>query len=310
MMYAFPFESDRFEMAMDARAGVSSLIEVEPDKYHAQIALKQDILASDPNAYYICPPNAEPLAWEALELLLPDMARNLPDYFGLDTQGRRWTWTNRLLGRTTTFDLDEPATLPTAPLDWLGRQVQEDLILMAAGDTGESVCVGGHLCFSSGWSLGDQIGRTFGQIHGEVPHFAERLGRPADLLMRRLKPNRPVERLNWTVHATDQLNLTPMRAEEWRRSRAEVTPGNAGDRCFLRLERQTLSRLPRTGGVLFTIHTYLHPMSEVAAEPGRARRLAAVLRDMPAATRAYKGLTSYIDPLLAYLDARAAEDAH
>ena len=307
MTSPFPLNSDRFEMAMDARAGVHSLIEVDTAEYRKQIALKRDILASDPAYYFQCPPGAEPLAWEALETLLPDMARALPQHFALETRGRRWTWTNRLLGRTTAFGPDAPASLPRPPLDWLGRQVQEDLILLADNGAGESVCVGGHLCFSSGWSLGDQIGRTFAQVHAEVPQFSERLGRPTDLLMQRLKPGRPAGRVNWTVHATDRLNLAPSLASEWQQGRAEVTSTNAGDRCVLRLERQTLSRLPRTGGVLFTIHTRLHPMADVSADPARARRLAAVLRDMPPATRAYKGMTAYIDALLAYLDTRATD---
>ncbi len=307
MLYAFPFASDEYEMTMNARAGVASLVEVEPDKYHAQIALKESILASDPSYYFGCPPDAEPLAWEALELLLPDMARALPEHFALHTRGSRWTWTNRLLGALTTFEIGDAASLPRPPLDWLGRQVQEDLILMAADAGGQAVCAAGHLCFASGWSLGDKIGQSFGAIHDAVPGFAEHIGLPSGLLMRRLKVGRPVERLNWTVHATDQLNLAPRLAAEWQKSRSEVTPENAGERCFLRLERQTLTRLPRTGGTLFTIHTYLHPMVEVREDPARARRLAAVLRRMPLATRDYKGLTSYIDALLAYLDETAGD---
>lgn len=302
MLYAFPFDNDRYEMAMNARAGVGALIEVEPDRYAAQLALKRDILASDEAYYFQCPPTAEPLAWEALEILLPHMAKTLPQFFSLNAMNPRWVWRNKLTDETTRFTPGVTDSLPRSPLDWLGRQVQEDLIFMAPGSEGGTVCVAGHLCFASGWSLGDKLGRTFSQVHAEVPEFAERLGRPADLLMGRLKAGRPVERLNWTIHATDQLNLAPVLAHEWTRSRHEVTPKNAGTQCVLRLERQTLTRLPRTVGTLFTIHTYVHPMAEVAVDPARARRMAAILRDMPEATRRYKGLTPYINPLLSYLD--------
>ena len=173
---------------------------------------------------------------------------------------------------------------------------------MAASGRDGPVCVAGHLCFASGWSLADKIGKTMAQIHAPVPGFAEHVGKPADLLLKRLRANRPVVRINGAIQATHQLNLAPALAAQWQAARADVTPQNAGDLCVLRLERQTLSRLPRCGGALFTIHTYLHPISEVAAAPMRARRMASVLRTMPADTREYKGIVSYIGPLLAYLE--------
>ena len=302
MLYAFPFPDDIYSLVMDARAGVDRRVEVEPDKYAEQIALKAEILNSEAAAYFQCPPAADPLAWEAIELLLPDMAFAWPAHFSLAQDGQTWTWTNHLLHTRTAFCLGDAASLPFAPLDWLGRQVQEDLILMAASGSEGPVCVAGHLCFASGWSLGDKIGKTMAEIHAPVPGFAEHIGKPVDLLMKRLRANRPVARINGTIQATHQLNLSPALAEQWQASREDVTPLNAGELCVLRLERQTLSRLPRSGGALFTIHTYLKPLSEVAADPANRKRLASVLRSMPTDTRDYKGLVSYIDPLLAFLD--------
>jgi hypothetical protein len=74
-------------------------------------------------------------------------------------------------------------------------------------------------------------------------------------------------------------------------------------RCFLRLERQTLTLLPRTGGILFALHTYRAPVATEVADPERRRRFASVLRTMPRDTRDYKRLTPFIEPLLEYLEA-------
>jgi hypothetical protein len=74
-------------------------------------------------------------------------------------------------------------------------------------------------------------------------------------------------------------------------------------RSFLRLERQTLTLLPRTRGVLFTIHTYRAPVAAEVEEPARRRRLANVLRTVPPEMRDYKRLTPLMEPLLAYLEA-------
>ena len=44
----------------------------------------------------------------------------------------------------------------------------------------------------------------------------------------------------------------------------------------LRVERQTLLRLPRTGAIVFTIRVYLTPFRDLG--PGEAGRLAAAIR--------------------------------
>jgi hypothetical protein len=302
MIPYFPITSDRYEMPMNARAESGALIQVEADKYHDQIALKAQIIASDPRYYVQCPSEAEPLAWEMIEILLPDMAARLPEHFALEIDRDRWIWTNRLCGTVTTFIPGDVASLPLSPLDWIGRQVQEDLILMAECAEGETVCVAGHLCFGSAWCLGDKIGENFLRIHDPIPEFRERIGTASDQLMRRLKPGRPVSRLNWTIVGTDQLNLAPALASEWRASSYGITQENIAQRLFFRVERQTLTRLPRTRGVLFTIHTYINTLGEVIAEPERLRRLAAVMCDYPDAMKEYKGMQPYYDTLMKYLE--------
>jgi hypothetical protein len=124
--------------------------------------------------------------------------------------------------------------------------------------------------------------------------------------MRRLKVERPVSRLNWSITSTDQLNLAPALAAEWHPSRYAITPENAGERVFFRIEFQTLTRLPQTGGILFTIHTYVTPLSEVVEDPASLRRLTAVMRDFPETMKDYKGMHPYYPALMRYLETRLA----
>jgi hypothetical protein len=141
-------------------------------------------------------------------------------------------------------------------------------------------------------------------IHDPVPIFAERIGRSADLLMQRLKPGHPTARVGWSMTTNPALNHAPAVTHGRREADPGITPANAGARCYLRVERQTLSRLPTTRGVLFTIHTYVTPLAVVIRdEPqARAQRIAAVLRTMPEALQRYKGIDRFREPLLAYLD--------
>lgn len=49
----------------------------------------------------------------------------------------------------------------------------------------------------------------------------------------------------------------------------------------LRVERQTLRRLPRTGAIVFTIRVYLTPLEELVKEPDVPGRLASAIRSWP-----------------------------
>jgi dimethylamine monooxygenase subunit A len=301
----FPLERDVHAMTMNARAlAADCLIEVDLVRYQPELALKETILASNQHYYYRGGAPTLALQWETLELLLPNLARHYPQCFRLERAGARWTWHNALLGTVTSFTLGDAATLPAEPLWWLGGQVQEDLILLdgAAG----TPLVAGHLCFAAGWCLDDKLGQSFLAIHGPVPGFAEQIGRSSNLLMQRLKPDHPVGRVNWSLTTDDELDHAPRVRHRWQNHRG-IAPDNAGDRCFLRLERQTLSRLPHTSAILFTIHTYIIPIAIVAADPDRARRLAGNLRTMPPALQHYKGLDRYANLLLVYLDRAAHE---
>lgn len=307
MLPYFPFERDDYALTMNARIlPLDRLIEIDRAHYRQQLDEKAAILARDHRYYCQTPPDTIAACWEALELLLPNMARHDPEHFALDRAGAAWRWTNRLLGTTTAFTLGDAATLPLSPLDWLGRQVQEDLLIMDTTAPGTPL-VAGQLCFGAGWSLDSKLGQSFLAIHDPVPGFSDgRVGRSADLLMQRARAAAPTGRIGWSFVLDGTLNHAPCLDKNWRAGAAAIDDANAGERCYLRLERQTFSRLARTGALLFTIHTYVAPLGAVLAEePGRARRLAGVLGTMPETMRRYKGMTAFAAPLIAYLETQA-----
>ena len=49
----------------------------------------------------------------------------------------------------------------------------------------------------------------------------------------------------------------------------------------LRVERQTLRRLPKTGAIVFTIRVYMTPLKDLAKEPDIPGRLASAIRSWP-----------------------------
>ena len=68
-----------------------------------------------------------------------------------------------------------------------------------------------------------------------------------------------------------------------------------------------LNRLPRSGGVVFTIRTYMHPITSLAQEPYVPGRLASAIRSWGDDVSRYKGKERYGEVLLEYLDKMDAE---
>ena len=187
--------------------------------------------------------------------------------------------------------------LPGQTMAEIGAIVAEDLLILRA--TGEQELIAGHLCFANGWCLNDKLGRPLLEIHAPVPGYAEKLGSPTRNLLERLKPGRPVGRLNWSMKPTNRLDLSP-RWNDWLRSViSEVTAANAGERCCLRVERQTLTALPESGCVLFTIHTSQQAVATLTAE--QRGLLLGVLETIPPEMADYKGLTPVLGSTLRWL---------
>ena len=74
------------------------------------------------------------------------------------------------------------------------------------------------------------------------------------------------------------------------------------EKHYFRSERQTLRRLPRSGGVVFTIRTYFHPITEICEENYVPGRLASAVRSWGEDVSKYKGRDKYGEVLLEYLD--------
>lgn len=188
------------------------------------------------------------------------------------------------------------------PLARLGVAAQEDFCLLQRRQDGSHALTAAALCFPAHWRLRDKLGRPLAEIHAPVPGFAARLGGAVERFFANLRAERPVWRANWSVVESPEL-FHP----GGRRPAPDLSPENAGERLWLRVERQTLRRLPGTGAVVFTIRTLVEPLARTARRPGAARAMAERFAEMDAGAAAYKGLPPMREPLLAYLRRHAEE---
>lgn len=179
------------------------------------------------------------------------------------------------------------------PLAEVGLWTQEDWAILSpsAPVTLEAACI----CFPSRWSLDLKIGRGSDEIHEPVPSFAS-IAKPTKNFLERLHPDKPMWRLNWTIHDSDQL-FSP--GPHPTRNGWEAT--GLLENTFLRLEKQSLRKLPRTGYASFAIRTFTYKMSEVTRQQERLRLTLESLEKLDAATVAYKGMASFHSALVTTL---------
>ena len=200
----------------------------------------------------------------------------------------------------------------TPPLRRASLLVQEDLILMRRGDDGWRLAAG-SLCFASSWSLVEKFGKPLDEIHRPVPGFAGG-SRNAELINRMFdKLHQPVIRYNWSVQAGADLYrpLSGLQRDERARDRPSKFPnGDIDAHAFIRVERQTLRKLPVSGDILFTIRIFLDPLRVLARHPDRQRLAASFAAQLAALDESqldYKGLTADRERLVELLTRFAAD---
>lgn len=287
------FDPGPYRMAMGLVAvDPDELIELD-ERYPEEMAERRRLLAVRHPDVFAALPGSEAARREVLDVLAELLPRRFPAWFGRDGEVLH----NRLTGEAWALD-----ALPHDPLEVAGRLVQEDLCLLRLSDDGP-ILDAAVLCFPSRWSLAEKLGQPLATIHTRVPFYGERLAKPVDRLMPNLRPGKLVVRLNWGI--TDDPALYAESRKFRREHNAGVTAENAGETIWLRVERQTLRLLERSGAVLFGIRTHLYPVAQLAADRQVAADLAAALRGLPEPMALYKSLPPFREALLAYLDAKA-----
>ncbi len=247
---------------------------------------KERLAASVPEQVFV----AESAAWaaqsEVLELLAAHLPARFPEIY------RRIDRHLEILPARRRVWLDDARH---APLRIAARLVQEDLLIMRRDARGWRL-VTGSLSFPSSWHLGEKFGKLMHEIHAPVPGFG--MGTPNAILIQRmfdnLPPDQPFIRWNWGVYDSDQL-YHPGAGNGVRNFGAALRG------AFLRVERQTLRKLPVCGDILFTIRIYLNPLSVLALLPNRrelSRSIARQIEALSASELAYKGLSEERERLL------------
>jgi hypothetical protein len=215
------------------------------DAYAAQMAHRTALLRDRRDDVFRQDPGADAAALELLETVLDWLPT------GFTRQGE-----TVIRPDGVTVDLDR-----AVPLWTLAHLLQEDLcILQQPEGSDEHVLTAAALCFPAGWRLAEKFLRPLTTIHVPVHDYDAALAKRVQRLFDAIREGRPLWRFNALWYEDPELH----------QPRSEVAPRalpDARGAPFFRSERQCLVRLPRSGAVVFSIHTFV-----LRAEAIRAAR--------------------------------------
>ncbi|KAI1655251.1 hypothetical protein F4813DRAFT_368230 [Daldinia decipiens] len=249
-------------------------------------------------------PEAYPAAIELLEDLVDYLPARYPSLYKRTDVGIDNLWSGE------SFDITA-RPLAEDPMQISARLVQDDLAIMIEKPDGQYYLLAGAVLLAGFWRLEDKYGMALPEIHtsGDVPQYREKLEKGMLNFFRRLRPEEMVARNNYFLQVDDDLgwswSIGSEDAPEVSWNTAEKN--RAIEHHYFRSERQSLRRLPRSGGVVFTIRTYFHPITEIAEEDYVPGRLASAIRSWGDDVSRYKGKERYGEVLLEYLDKKHEE---
>ena len=154
--------------------------------------------------------------------------------------------------------------------------------------------VAGVVCGPSRWRLSDKMGNDMIEVHAPVAKYAEHVGAGVDTSLQRLSVDRPVWRSNWIIQDHPAL-FQPV-----------IPPAPLLKRpqdLWIRMERQTLRRLPVTGGVLFTIRGFQQPLVDYLQRSKEiAQTMRTLLERLPDDVAQYKSVFTYRPEILSWMN--------
>ena len=150
------------------------------------------------------------------------------------------------------------------------------------------------VCCPSRWMLSEKMGQDMLAIHAPVAKYAEHVGAAVDTYFERITAEKTVWRSNWIIQDHPALFQPRIPSAPLVKS---------PDQLWIRMERQTLRRLPKTGGILFTIRGYQQPLPEYLS---RSKEIASNTRTMlerlPDDVAQYKSVLLYRPAILPWIN--------
>ncbi len=245
--------------------------------FRSEIRLKKQLYKSKLNQVYQEVPESYDAQCELMKVLTEHLSKHYP--------GHKYQFNESL-----------------RPLANAALMVQEDLVLMIPRNR-KYYLGAASLCAPSNWSLKEKFNLSLMEVHHEVPSYKENIGSKVNKIFTNLPVGRIFQRFNWSIYEDAELFHPAKSKKEIKRSDL-INQENAGERLFLRVERQTIRRLPKSSSIVFTIRVHINPLSSIENDLTLLGDLKLALSNLNEDLKKYKSIDQIEMPLQSWLDHR------
>ncbi|KAF4998293.1 hypothetical protein FGRMN_3342 [Fusarium graminum] len=261
-----------------------SLKKLDPDfwleiesTYCQRIAQRKALYAKHGTDVLRALPGSELACKELMEMVIQFLCARYPTAFEL----RGKVFVNHILGVKQDLNHIEP-------LNFLLEHVPEDFALTLRDPaTGRYCFRAGVIISSVGWKLSEKIGLGLPEIHATVPDYKEKMEFSMDRFFTKMPVNSPIQRGSWGLEVGQPLFI-PSDDPEFK-VREVQNPSLSEDEVHLRVDWQTLRRLPLSGAIVFNFKALFTPMTEFRDEPYIPSLVLKVLNEGKENIMRYKG---------------------
>lgn len=286
----------RLSLGLRAMDVGQSWLDVDGD-FASDLGEKDKLLGGQRKQVFVELPSSGAAQREALSRVVDTLLEHFPDKFEID--GSKFS----AHATGTTFDL---ADTRSPALEIASRCVQEDLVLMQERPEGWCLTAA-SVCFPTRWDLPSQLGRPMTEIHERVPGYREQLDASSNRFFDGMKAGLVFRRGNWSL--MDDPALFQPSGKMQTLPSADLDASSAGEKVWLRVEHQTLQRLPETGAILFGIRIHRTRLDAVAREPEVAKTMIQAIETMHPDMQHYKSIAVVRGATIDYLR-RAVDEPH
>lgn len=273
-------------------------------EYDWMVRHHQELLEKYPTKTCQANPSKETLAGcqELYNTVFSVLSQKYPEYFKLE----KGFIINTLRNVTVPFPAESTKMTSKQLLRVLVENTEEDYqVLQHATDSDEYIlrAVGGLT--SDGFMWADKIDLQLTDVHGPVPQYKEKLQKSMNRYFNKIEPGSIIQRFTWgiTIGSASSLSkfeLTKDVTGTGPDGSLSINDIDFHTDCWVRVERQVPTKLPKTGFLILTQHTYWYPIDTIKEE-GLGEMTAQAIESWPEGFAKYKSRETYGDAVCEYL---------
>ncbi|KAI9745482.1 MAG: hypothetical protein M1818_001016 [Claussenomyces sp. TS43310] len=281
-----------------------SFQKMEPDwwlelenTYVTRVTQRRDLYAQYGKQVLDYLPGSELACKELMEMCVQFYCLRYPALFSLSDDNK--IFHNKLLKEDTDIT-------SMHPLRVLLNNVPEDFAITLRNEhDGQYYFRAGVVCSSLGWNVNTKIGMCLKEIHVPIPDYKEKMSFSMDRYFSRMTTDAPIQRGSWGLEVGQPLFMPPGHPHE--KLRESQAADLRVEDCHLRVDWQTLRRLPLSAAIVFNFKALYTPVPEFRDEPYVPALLLAILRQAKPSLMEYKGTWHVEHVCIPALERYAAE---